>query len=63
MNDEILEYAEYLMNFGAVNKPKMPKFNYQAYTENEYLSAIWDIMQDFDQIDDMYLTLKHLKGD
>lgn len=63
MNDEILKYAEYLINFGVVNKPKMPKFNYKAYTDNEYLSAIWDIEKFFDQIDDEYLTIKHLKGD
>ena len=63
MNEEILEYAKYLMNFGEIKKPKMPNFNTHAYTENEYLSAVWDIMEVFDQIDDEYLTIKHLKGD
>ena len=63
MDEEIMAYQEYLLNFGVVKKPQMPKFDVSAYTENEYLSLIFDLMKDFDLVDDEYLTIKHLKGD
>ena len=63
MNEEIEEYEKYLLSFGMVEKPPMPKFNESAYTDNEYLSIIFDLMKDFDLLDDEYLTIQHLKGD
>ena len=62
MNREIEEYEKYLLNFGMFKKPQMPKFDVGAYTDNEYLSVIFDLMKDFDLFDDEYLTIKHLKG-
>lgn len=63
MDEEIIEYQKYLLNFGEVNKPKMPKFDLLAYTDNEYLSSIFDIIKDYEYIDDECLTLQYLKGD
>ena len=63
MWEEIKEYEKYLLNFGVVNKPTMPKFDVSAYTDNEYTSAIFDILKDFDFIDDEYLTVNRFKGD
>ena len=61
MNEEINEYIKYLFCFGEVKKPKMPKFDVFAYTDNEYLSVINGVMRDYENIDDEYLTIKHLK--
>ena len=63
MDEEINEYIKYLFNFGEVEKPLMPKFNLMAYTDNEYLSAIEDVMQDYDFVDDESVTIRYLKGD
>ncbi len=63
MIKEIEEYQKYLLNFGVVEKPKMPKFDADAYTDNEYLSEIFALQKDFDKLDDEYVTLKHLKGE
>ena len=63
MDVEMLEYQKYLLNFGEVKKPLMPKFNELAYTDNEYLLAIKSVNEDFELIDDEYLTIKHLRGD
>lgn len=63
MKEEIYEYFDYLLNFNAVEKPSMPKFNVSAYTENEYISAVNDLMLDFEKFDDFETTLKYLKGD
>ena len=63
MLEEVEAYIEYLQNFGEVNKPIMPKFNVSAYTESEYQSAIYSVMQDYEKIDDVWLTIKHLKGE
>ena len=63
MNEEIKAYEEYLLNFGMVEKPQMPKFDLQAYTENEYTSAIFELLKDFDKIDDEYLIVERFKGD
>lgn len=62
MNEEIEEYVKYLSSFSMVEKPVMPKFNISAYTDNEYLNAIYDLMEDFDNVFDEYLTIDHLKG-
>ena len=63
MDKEIMEYEKYLLNFGMVKKPEMPKFDVSAYTDNEYLSALFESISAFDLIDDEYLTIKHLKGE
>ena len=63
MKEEIMEYQKYLLNFGVVEKPIMPNFNVFAYTDNEYLSDIYKINEEYDQIDDFYLTLRHLRGE
>ena len=63
MWEEIQEYEKYLLNFGVVNKPIMPKFDVSAYTDNEYISIINELLKDFDLIDDEYLTVNRFKGD
>lgn len=63
MNEEIREYIDYLLTFGRVQKPKMPKFDLSAYNDNEYIFALQDIMYDYDAVDDLYLTLEYLQGD
>ena len=62
MFEEISEYEKYLLNFGVVEKPELPEFDVSAYTNNEYLSEIFRLMGEFENIDDEYLTVKHLKG-
>ena len=63
MREEIEAYQKYLLNFGVVEKPKMPKFDVEAYTDNEYLSFVYDELKIYDKIDDEYLTIQHLKGE
>lgn len=63
MTEEINEYLRYLLDFRMVEKPQMPKFNHLAYTDNEYVLAIEEIMQDFNLQEDESLSVKHLKGD
>ena len=63
MYEEIQEYEKYLLNFGVVTKPVMPKFDERAYTDNEYISALFESLTAFDCVDDEYLTIMHLKGD
>ncbi|MBR6778955.1 MAG: hypothetical protein IKM43_02250 [Clostridia bacterium] len=63
MREEIEEYIKYMDTFKEVKKPYIPRFSSSAYTDNEYLCAIHDIMQDFDQIDDFDISLKYLKGE
>ena len=63
MNEEIEAYMEYLLNFGMVQKPKMPRFDVGAYTDNEYLDTVFDVLKDMDNIDDEYLTHRHLEGE
>lgn len=63
MNEEIEEYMKYLLNFGMVQRPKMPRFDVGAYTDNEYVDTVFDILKDMDNIDDEYLTHQHLKGE
>ena len=63
MMDEIMAYVDFLLNFKEVQKPDMPKFNIGAYTDNEYLLAVFDLQKDFDFVDDDYLVVKHLKGE
>lgn len=63
MDEEIREYEKYLLSFGMVKKPIMPKFDELAYTDNEYTSALFESLSAFDYVDDEYLTIMHLKGD
>ena len=63
MDEEIIAYQEYLLSFGAVNKPYMPKFDLRAYTDNEYLMVINSVMEDYSEVDDFQLTIDYLKGD
>ena len=63
MNEEINEYEKYLLSFGVVKKPQMPKFDVLAYNDSEYVFALNETMSWFKNIDDEYLTIKHLKGD
>lgn len=63
MNEEIMAYEEYLLNFGIVKKPVMPKFDVLTYTDSEYLSLLHELNSDFDVVDDEYLTVQHLKGE
>ena len=62
MNEEIIEYQKYLLNFGVVKKTIMPEFDVSAYTDSEYTSALFESLNAFD-FDDEYLTLMHLKGE
>ena len=63
MSDEVREYVEYIAKLKEIQKPKMPTFSISAYTDNEYTQAIDAVMKDYENIDDFYLTLQHLKGD
>ena len=63
MFEEISAYEEYLFNFGVVEKPQMPKFDVLAYTNNEYINAISECMNAFENVDDEYLLISYLKGD
>lgn len=63
MQQEILNYIEYLKTFKELKKPKMPSFDLNAYTDNEYHIAINELQEDFDRIDDFEVYLKFLKGE
>ena len=63
MSEEIMAYIDFLHNYNEVKKPDMPKFDVGAYTENEYLLTVFNLLKEFDFIDDEYLTIKHLKGE
>jgi len=63
MWEETLAYFDYLFSFNEVQKPKMPKFNVDAYNDNEYIYAIHELQNDYEFIDDFQLTLNYLKGE
>lgn len=63
MDKEIKAYEDYLLNFGVVKRPIMPKFDVLAYTDSEYTSVIQNLLEDFDLFDDEYLTVERFKGD
>ena len=64
MNEEIKAYETYLLNFGMIEKPKMPNFELFAYTDNEYKQAIYEIMNEFDFVDYECLSVaRFFKGD
>ena len=62
MDKEIEGYAKYLLNFGVVRKPQMPKFDVNAYTESEYLSVVFELEKLFN-FDEEYLIIRYLKGE
>ena len=62
MNDEVLAYIEFLSHFKGIDKPTMPNFDVSAYTENEYLNAIENVVDDYSMIADFDITINHLKG-
>ena len=63
MNDYVEAYIEFLARFNEVDRPLMPKFNTFAYTESEYVTAVNELMQDYEYIDDLGVTEHFLKGD
>lgn len=63
MDEEIKAYQEYLLSFGEVIRPLMPKFDLLAYTDNEYLIAINSVMEDYLRVDDFQLMIDYLKGE
>ena len=63
MEQEINGYIEYLTTCKDVEKPTMPYFDVLAYTDNEYLSVVFDMLKDFDCLDSEYVTIVHLKGE
>ncbi len=63
MNEEVNAYIEYLANLHEIKRPTMPIFDILAYTDSEYSMTIKEIMRDYENIDDYYLTIQHLKGE
>lgn len=61
MDNLVYEYIKYLSRLDTIIRPKMPVIDPSAYTENEYLSAIAQLMEDYDKIDDMSLSLEFYK--
>ncbi len=61
MDKLINEYINYLSKLNEITRPKMPRIITTAYTDNEYLLAIDELMNDFDKIDDLSVTLRFLK--
>lgn len=62
MNEEIEEYIRYLESFNEIKRPILPNYDLSAYTDNEYLNAIENVMNDYESIDDLWVTLDYLKG-
>lgn len=62
MIEEVQAYIEYLAKFKQVERVEMPNFDVEAYTDNEYLQAIFDLMKDFDSFIDLDVTINRLKG-
>lgn len=63
MEREINGYIEYLSTSKEVEKPTMPYFDISAYTDNEYTSSIYFVMKDYENVDDISVTLKYLRGE
>ncbi len=57
------EYEKGLKQDVVLNKPPMPTYNLSAYNEVEYLSVVEDLNRNFDQLDDIQLTIDFLKGE
>lgn len=63
MNDYVEAYIEFLQNFQELERPVMPKFDVSAYTESEYVTAINEVVREYEYIDDLGVTEHFLKGD
>jgi len=63
MDDEVSEYIAFLSKFVDVDKPRMPKFDLGAYTDNEYLSAMRELNHAYDLIYDEELYNRYLRGE
>ena len=63
MNDYVEAYIVFLLNSRELVRPVMPKFNVSAYTENEYVTAINEIVKDYEFVDDMEVLEHFLKGE
>ena len=63
MNEEAKAYLEYLLEAKEFEKPEMPKFDLLAYNDNEYTLAVLEIEKEFEECDDLYLTIKYLQGE
>ena len=63
MDDEVSAYIDYVSNLGEVVRPQIPKFRYSAYSDSEYKNAIFEVMKDYENVDDFDITIKHLKGE
>ena len=62
MQQEIYGYLEYLNNFKELTRPAMPNFDLSAYSDSEYTNAINAVMNDFENVDDINITIERLKG-
>ncbi len=62
MNEQADAYIHYIGTMRDFDKPKMPKFDVSAYTENEYVRAITTIENEFEYTDSFDLTIDYLKG-
>ena len=62
MNELISEYIKYLSSLKEIVRPKMPKIDLSAYTDNEYTSAIEQINLAFDGVNDFETTINFLKN-
>ncbi len=62
MNKLISEYVKYLFSLKEIARPQMPKFNLNAYTDNEYKIAIAQVELDFNGVDDFETTINFLKN-
>lgn len=51
---------EYIKSFEILNfdidRPYLPEFNFDAYNDNEYLNCIKGINEEFDKVDDIFIT-------
>ena len=63
MNEIVDAYIKFLLNSRELIRPAMPKFDVSAYTESEYVTAINDVMREYEYIDDLGVTEHFLKGD
>lgn len=62
MDKLVYEYIKYLAEMEGVNKPTMPIIDTSAYSDNEYLLAIGELMNDYANIDDLSISLEFLRG-
>ena len=56
--DEFLESQEIV-----ITSPQQTKFNTQAYNDYEYIETIKAIQNDFEDVDDLAMYEKFLKGE